>query len=73
MLGATLRVLADSIYAHALEQARQAGLPPDMLPIVMDAASKRLGDFALSSMAAHIADSEENEGTVDDGEHPAGD
>ena len=82
MLGAKLRVLTDSIYDYALEQSSNMGLPPDMLPIVMDSVSKRLDEFAFTAMAAKLEEPErpeqqdqheENESEVDDGEHPAGD
>jgi len=79
MLGAKLRVLTDSIYDYALEQSSNMGLPPDMLPIVMDSVSKRLNEFAFTAIAAKLEEPEqpdqpeENKSEVDDGEHPAGD
>ena len=70
-------IAADEIYDAALRIMNEHGVEAEAVPLIAATAMQRLDAFAIGAMArksaAHIADTEDGEGTVDDGEHPAGD
>lgn len=62
------------VYLGALQALQAHGVPTALWPTVMDAATKRISDYALAALSSQvIAGQQDEEKEADDGGHPAGD
>jgi hypothetical protein len=60
------------VYLSALQSLQAHDVPTALWPTVMDAATKRVSDYALAALSSQVIAGQEKE-EEDDGEHPAGD